>query len=595
MAGAGHAAAGMVRRATAPSPPQTYLDPSWSFPPADDLNGHRPPTSCVSFPPADGLHTRPPTSTVNESTRANERRFTDSNRKPSFDGSPGVGSPFDRSSFNGRKSTGFEGFHTIEDENRHLREELSRLQTNAMDALHRRPMAAIAGGGFRGPSGQQQASKQCMCDSLRSKLARIRQELREARGEQRLPSQGGFPVDIRDNEAQTSPKLAPKGLEVYQPPQTAPCSGLSGAARVLTAAVRCSSLSESHTQTEIKESVDASSQHISSTSHAEAQTAFAKGELGVQAGSGISKPAHAETQTAAAPAAPKPQLQDSASQATPQAGSEIAVQVGQPPSIPANAASQTEAPAAPAAASVEVQATAEAIASSMQTDAPSRADVACEAKIEAKAKVKNSCSASSQTIPPARCVAAVQTRPPAKVAIATQVTPPAGIDKGCQAEDDRLEVALKRQARDADKIAELEAKIAQLTGEKDVLKADLLKSQETAEAFQHMVQTKAFGQMNVTILCPRAECTVSGERIEMDSWNPKRLKDEFEREVLPRFTRVFVEESNGCKGSKTRSEAVDRAMQDFAETFRERLSAMLSAPNAAAAVQAAAATKGGSR
>merc|ERR1719174_1861169 len=109
-----------------------------------------------------------------------------------------------------------------------------------------------------------------------------------------------------------------------------------------------------------------------------------------------------------------------------------------------------------------------------------------------------------------------------------------------------------------------------------------------------MVQAKAFGQMNVTILCPRAECTVSGERVEMDSWNPKRLRDEFEREVLPRFTRVFVEEaekSSGSKAPKARSEAVDKAMQDFAETFRERLSAMLSAPNAAAAVQAAAATK----
>mmetsp|Transcript_32657 Transcript_32657/g.59950 ORF Transcript_32657/g.59950 Transcript_32657/m.59950 type:complete len:125 (-) Transcript_32657:48-422(-) len=118
---------------------------------------------------------------------------------------------------------------------------------------------------------------------------------------------------------------------------------------------------------------------------------------------------------------------------------------------------------------------------------------------------------------------------------------------------------------------------------------------EKAEAFQRMAQTRAFGQLNVTILCPRAECTVSGERVEMDSWNPARLREEFEREVLPRFTKVFVDEASGTTGQKTnraRSEAVDRAMQEFAETFRERLSAMLSAPNAAAAVQAAAA-KGG--
>merc|ERR1719375_2433683 len=140
--------------------------------------------------------------------------------------------------------------------------------------------------------------------------------------------------------------------------------------------------------------------------------------------------------------------------------------------------------------------------------------------------------------------------------------------------------------------------MSQLLREKDVLALEATKAQEEAKAFQHMAQSKAFGQMNVTILCPRAECTVSGERVEMDSWNPARLREEFEREVLPRFTKVFVEESapGAPKGaSKARSEAVDKAMQDFAETFRERLSAMLSAPNAAAAVQAAAATKGGSR
>ena len=36
---------------------------------------------------------------------------------------------------------------------------------------------------------------------------------------------------------------------------------------------------------------------------------------------------------------------------------------------------------------------------------------------------------------------------------------------------------------------------------------------------------------------------VSGERIEMDSWNPQRLREEFEREVLPHFTRIFVDET----------------------------------------------------
>jgi len=603
IAGAGHTAAGMVRRATAPAPPQAHLDATqWSFGDAGD----RPPTSSINFPPADGRNGfRPPTSSVAEDTRADQhssmgRRFCESDRKDSLDGTQsswaGTQSSWvgrqptaDRKmSFNGRKS--MEAFHSgsIEDENRYLREELSRLQTNAIDALHRRPMAAIAGGGFRGPTSKE-PPKQCMCDSLRGKLARIRQELREARGEQRLPSQGGFPVDIRDNEAQTSPKLAKPADEIalYQPPQTAP-SNLSGAARLLTAAVRRQSSVDAPTQTDSKTTADVSTEIVLCTSHVDTQTAFEKGELGVQAGCGISHPANAETQTASSP---KAQLLDTASQAT-ATGTEIAVQAGQAPAIPATTASQTEAAAA--GVEVEVQATATATASSMQTDVPGRADVACEAKIEekkVKPKVKNSCSAAIQTIPPTRCVAAVQTKAPSKTASATQVTPPPGIDKSCQAEDDRLEAALKREARHEAKIAELEARVAQLLSEKDVLKSDLLKSQEAAETFQQLVNTKAFGQMNVTILCPRAECTVSGERVEMDSWNPKRLRDEFEREVLPRFTKVFVEESNGSKPPKARSEAVDKAMQDFAETFRERLSAMLSAPNAAAAVQAAAATK----
>lgn len=366
---------------------------------------------------------------------------------------------------------------------------------------------------------------------------------------------------------------------------------------MLSSAVRSSGHTDALTQTDTKSFADASSQFILSTSTVEAQTSFPKGELGVQAGSGISHPSNAETQTAAEPK--QIALQDSAAQVNiPAHGSDAGVQAGQPSATPTHAASQTEAVAKVEAVEAEVQATATASASSTQTVCPGRTDVACEAKIEPK-KVKNSCAAACQTLPPARNVAAVQTKPPTRTATATQVTPPAGIDRACQAQDDsgsKLEDALKREAQNAERVAELEAQVAQLSKEKEALKADLVKANESAEAFQHMVQTKAFGQMNVTILCPRAECTVSGERVEMDSWNPKRLREEFEREVLPRFTRVFVEEANGAsKGSKARSEAVDKAMQDFAETFRERLSAMLSAPNASAAVQAAAATKSGSR
>merc|ERR1712242_400106 len=96
------------------------------------------------------------------------------------------------------------------------------------------------------------------------------------------------------------------------------------------------------------------------------------------------------------------------------------------------------------------------------------------------------------------------------------------------------------------------------------------------------------GQMNVTILCPRAECTVNGETLAMDSWNPAKLRQDFEREVMPRFSRMFVEEvAPGAKPTKFRPEAVERSMQEFAEVFRARLTAMLAAPNAAAAASAA--------
>jgi len=81
---------------------------------------------------------------------------------------------------------------------------------------------------------------------------------------------------------------------------------------------------------------------------------------------------------------------------------------------------------------------------------------------------------------------------------------------------------------------------------------------------------------------------VNGTRIEVDSWNPAKLRSEFEEQVLPRFTKVFVEET-GENGAQAKPDAVKRTMEEFAITFRERLSAMLSAPNANAAVTAAAA------
>lgn len=541
VAGAGHAAAGMVRRSTAPGPPPMYLE------------------SCFTPPPSSAAE-----------------------RRGSFNGRRSVDCITPQSRGNPHANEG----QTLEDENRSLREELSRLQTTAIESLNRRPMAAIAGGGFRGPTNNQ--PKQCMCDSLRSKLVKIKQELREARDEQRFPSRSLFPMETHDAAAQTSPN--PQVPPSYQPPQTAP-SSFKGAARLLASAVCQSSKTDAPTQTDGRFTAEAASQVVLSISDAEAQTAtFERTELGVQAGSGISLPADVQTQTA-----PPPVLANTASQVVADA-CEAAVQAMPTPS---DASAQTDAlPAPTAAAEAEVQTvTVQAVAATMQTDPPPASrDAACLADIPSPSKqaALKLCSAACQTTAPARSSASTQTQKASKTAVAaTQAAPPRGVDQATQAEDERLEELLERDAKRETRLRELEARLLQLSNENDALKADCLKYKEQSEAFQHMAQTKAFGQMNVTILCPRAECTVSGERVEMDSWNPARLREEFEREVLPRFTRVFVEESVAGmpKGSKARSEAVDKAMQDFAETFRERLSAMLSAPNAAAAVQAAASAK----
>lgn len=562
-AGAGHAAASMVRRATAPTPPMYFdsgMTPPASSSPAGSREGNRP-----------------------DPERREESRDM---RRATF-----------AAGFGGRRST--DSLQLLEDENRVLREELSRLQNESLGSLHRRPMAAIAGGGFRGPSSNT-VTKSCMCDALKVKLARIRAELREARGEHKLL--GALP-DVRDEEAQTSPKLqaAEKDAPFWQPPQTAPAL-LNASQQALAASVRRrGAAADAAMQTDGAATTEASSQAGSGTPgcDVEAQTLVEQADFGSQAGCGSSAYVHIETQTAA-----PPQRLEVASQAIADA-SEACVQAGQSPFAAADAGSQTHAEVQDtlprSAAEVAVQAGSFAPDSASpevatQTERTASKDASCEAAIREPPMQRNSCSAASQTIAHARSVAAVQTAKQPRASTAAQATPPAGIDRSCQVEDTesrRRETDLEARAK------ELEAEVARLIGENERLKVSSQEMLEKAEAFQHAAQTKAFGQMNVTILCPRAECTVSGERVEMDSWNPQRLREEFEREVLPRFTRVFVEDApaNGSRtsqnGQKSRSEAVDRAMQEFAETFRERLSAMLSAPNAAAAVQAAAAAKGG--
>jgi len=175
----------------------------------------------------------------------------------------------------------------------------------------------------------------------------------------------------------------------------------------------------------------------------------------------------------------------------------------------------------------------------------------------------------------------------------TQVSPPRGIARGCQADD---EDEKRRRTEQVNRIHELEARVNALTVEKISCDDRYSKLQQDAEVWRQVSLKNTLGQMNITILCPRAECAVNGAKIEMDSWNPAKLKAEFERDVLPRFARVFIEDSGGgaAGNAHSRSEAVERAMQEFVEVFRERLSSLLSAPNGAAAF-AAAQTRAGSR
>merc|ERR1712056_42869 len=93
--------------------------------------------------------------------------------------------------------------------------------------------------------------------------------------------------------------------------------------------------------------------------------------------------------------------------------------------------------------------------------------------------------------------------------------------------------------------------------------------QEDAEIWRQASLKNTLGQMNITILCPRAECTVNGERFEMDSWNPTQLQADFERDVLPRFARLFVEDTicDDTRARPSRSEAVERTMKDFVDVF----------------------------
>jgi hypothetical protein len=383
-------------------------------------------------------------------------------------------------------------------------------------------------------------------------------------------------MDFQDNEAQTSPKQVIANAfhtlkmqcdgPVDEPTQTT--ANMPATAEVATQA------GHNHLDGEVCE--------------AEVQVEWAQHEYGVQAGSSaLSAPVEAQTQTRTM------RVENVSTQAVASAA-EVAVQA-----IPAQGAPmacQTDTEQGIEHIGAEVQAgcpAANCHAVGAQTEEIAQrpcADAACEAAITIPPKEIVLCSAASQTSTAGRSMASVQTVKIQKATAASQATPPAPTLVDCSTQVEEETDSAQRAAEKQTRLEKLEARMQQLTCENERLAVQNRDLYEKAQAFQQVAQTKALGQMNVTILCPRAECTVGGERVEMDSWNPGRLREEFEREVLPRFTRVFVDESVVGQ-NRVRSEAVDKAMQDFAETFRERLSTMLSAPNAAAAVQAAAAAK----
>mmetsp|Transcript_37847 Transcript_37847/g.104039 ORF Transcript_37847/g.104039 Transcript_37847/m.104039 type:complete len:283 (-) Transcript_37847:135-983(-) len=265
----------------------------------------------------------------------------------------------------------------------------------------------------------------------------------------------------------------------------------------------------------------------------------------------------------------------------------------------ASRGTQADAPAVPSRA---------VAAAAAQTSPTSCVEAGVQASAPAVAS-RSIATAGVQTLPPSCAERGVQALIAVAVNLASASTQtqqaqkpltPTTVDRSTQIED---RGAAKRESNLKAKLSEAEARCDHLASQaaaRDTehvavvrgLRAELERLQTASESSEERVAelsnaltNKAFKQLNVTILCPRAECALRGECIEMDSWDPARLKAEFEREVLPRFTRVFVEEE-GRTGVSTQ-EAAERIMQDFADVFRRRLSAMLSAPNAAAAYASA--------
>lgn len=441
----------------------------------------------------------------------------------------------------------------LEDENRRLREEIARYQTESLER-HRRPMAAIAGGGFRAAPA---APRPCMCETLKVKLARCRAALQVARKnssfslEADLESRFELPEDIRADEMPEveAPALAAEAACQTEVQHTVDTVDVEVQGSMLTAVAEVQATNcccDSDAQTEPPELAQAVQEPVqeqpSVCQDAAVQVVPSCLECGVQSEDFAEVTLqHAASQTEVA-------AEDSAAQ------TEVIAQ---------HCAAQTEAPAL---RHCEMQtemlpAKVAMVSTEMQTML-----VVAEVKSLASAEtqtstvsVEHSVQATIQSVCASAQVSCT------KNSVATQVEKRKVSHQSCQAEDSSA-------AEVAQRLKDLEASMV----------AGQAKAKELEE-WQQLATSKAMSRLNVTILCPRAECTVNGCKVEMDSWNSARLREDFEEQVLPRFMQIIMGESE----TTSQSEVVQNMMEELGSIFRERLAALLSAPNATAAMAAA--------
>jgi len=472
---------------------------------------------------------------------------------------------------------GTEHSNALEEENQRLREELARYQADVIP-LRRRPMAAIAGGGFRAAGPQ----RQCNCEALKAKLARCQAALAAAHRkrsmtvafdmvdlpEERPPGSKSEQATATDDAASSEEEKVPP------PPPCSPC----GLPPILGSEEARSSVST-------EASIPGPFSTVSTDAEVQAKAAFA--EVAVQAVTPSSMDdkavqvaplvtAPAETQTEAEslePAMPAEDVEAAVVEielvaaetqteaSTPGVSADTQTEGIHPPAT-STAESQTEVLFVPHLQAVETQTEIWPPPLILASRTIQTEELPSPPMLPTSPSVRE---CSSQTTPIAQTVVAVQTAPQKGVSCGTQVERPKVGQQAVQAEDASEKEALAR-------VKQLEAAAAAEAGQ--------------LQAWRDMAKAKAVGRLNVTILCPRAECNVNGVKVEMDSWRSEQLRNDFEEQVLPKFVRLIVSEIE-----ESNKELVRSMMEELGSIFRERLSALLAAPNATAAMAAAKAAK----